>query len=70
MQRKLRSAEAVAKGDIVHWIYRLFLYGNGSLLDKDGNVVKNLGMLRAANRACAALQMARKETRERKRKGE
>jgi len=70
MPRKFRSPEAIAKNDIVHWVYRWWLYGKGTFLDKDGNVVRNLGMARRAAGACADLQMARKALRERKRKGE
>jgi len=69
MPRKERSAEAIAKDDIVHWVYRWWLYGKGTFLDKDGNA-KNIGMARRAAGACADLQRARKALRERKRKGE
>ena len=63
-QIELREEEKRARADIVQWVYRLFLYGKCSLIDKDGNVVKNVGMLKGAADACARLKEVLRKQRE------
>jgi hypothetical protein len=60
---KIKSEEEAAKRAIVDWVYRWWLRGGGTLLDKDFNA-RNIGLARGAEDACANLYEVRKRNRE------
>ena len=66
--KSLFAQEAALKAEIASYVYRWWLYGKGTFLDKDCNA-NNIGLANGAARACAKLQEARRSERERKRKG-